>query len=498
MRGDFSYCRPPAVADMKQPPRYCIIFFVLCQLSAAAFFFTTASIGQCAVTFEVTETDGTVHRGNLVQLNTDELALESPRGTSNSTTPTAVPILSIPVSSIEKIRNVRQNPYIPGSKTKTITHQQPNRYAPASGSSEQQLAESLDRNRRHRASSEQQTVPPLPPMVSVIEFAPSLQLSVSAFHVNENTAQFRFLGEGKDHELPLGHITAIRLAVAGLPNILQPPDDWKNLVTKKSFNPTEVQHGDQLVVGSPGNFDVYSGILNGITSDTVSFSLPIDGGGNHETLSIQRKKVFGIVLQRAAAQNTNMATSAVLSLWNGSKIPVNLLEWQDGKIRWTSPVNLCGTVPLPQIAAVEFQKRNVSLLTELPLVAIKTSGDFSVLDNFQRTRSVQAGTVIMDGIVYPQSVSIPAGMELEYRLPPNVTGFRAVLGIADRYRPLSAAEVQITADDSILVTLTLCGDAKAVKVQRDLPKNAQALKIAVSPAKDYDTPAVVTVSGELL
>ncbi|MDR3183141.1 MAG: NPCBM/NEW2 domain-containing protein [Planctomycetaceae bacterium] len=450
---------------------YCILFFIVCQLSAAECF--------AAGVFEITDTDGSVHQGQLVTVNQNETVWRYLHGGKT---------VSLPTASVAEIRNVRQNPYLAGTGTKTPTAHIPNRYVPQQGTNERHLADSLDRNRQQTLLADKEKLPPLPSdfrrqSVAVIDLTDSSQIPVLSFRVNGTRAVFRLFGESKDSELPLEHIAAIRLAVTGLQNVSQLPDDWQQLLSGSA-------NGDQLVVGTPGTFDVYYGILKDITDETISFAT--DG----ETLPVPRKKVFGIILHRTKNEQPpqdKKPSPAALSFWNGTRLAVNSLELRDGKIHWKANAGLTGITPLYTVEALTFKQTNIVPLWEQTAV-LKLPNVFNVFDEVRRKQIPQPQIGCLDGIFYPQCLLIPAPAELEYMLPANASEFRSLIGIDDRYRPYSAAELQITADTQILGTWTLRGDRESFQVKFDLPKDAKVLRLKVSALANFDIPSVITIT----
>lgn len=407
---------------------------------------------------------------------------------------------SMPTAALIQIRSTSRNPYLAGSNAKSSGNADSKRYIPQQGTNERYLADSLDKNRQQALQSGKKKMLPLPKNVTIIELDDFSRLTISAFRVSGTTAVFRLAGASSDCELPLECIVSARFGVAGVNEILHPHADWSRLI--EQGKDVSAQNGDRMIIGAPGAFDVYHGILKDITAETVSFET------EGETLPIPLKKVFGILLYRTGSgqqdlqkrQNSqNGDTSAELFFWNGTHIAVRQFavkpfEGGDGKIHWTANAGFSGITPLDEIEAVKFKQANVFSLLELQPAVIQSPNVFSVFDEVRRKQITQPGPVVIDGVFYPQGFLIPAPAELEYKLPPNVTVFRSVFGVEDRYRPFAAAELQITADSQILGTWTLRGDKKSVRVKLHLPKEAKVLRMRVSGLKDFDVPAIIVVT----
>jgi hypothetical protein len=110
--------------------------------------------------------------------------------------------------------------------------------------------------------------------------------------------------------IPLEQIYSVRFAVKSFAEIVEPSAEW-NKYTKESGT-----SGDRLVISKNESFDIYSGIVSEVTSDSVIFTI------DNEKLPIKRSRIFGMILH--SPNRDEIKRKAVyngqITLWTGTQL----------------------------------------------------------------------------------------------------------------------------------------------------------------------------------
>ena len=400
---------------------------------------------------------------------------------------------TLPLEKLVKIRNMGSNPYgkIPASVFPNLLHQMPPTPASAKtagrGANVRRVAASLEKEMRANEQSFRKT---FPKNVIVLELVDGSQLTVSSFTAAKDQCVCRLLDQPNDLTFPLKTLSAVRFAVRSLAEVVNPPADWLRLAVPNT-------EGDRIVVGNPDAFDVYTGILQDITAETVSFVV------EDEVLPVPLRKVFGLVFHG----NSPVASEpplGTLTLWTGTRGMISDTQLSANELSWQTSTGLSVTSPLEGVEEMDFGEKGIAYLTDFAFVrsefSLPIESDIQQLPFLQtffenRTKSSSRET-ILDGIGYGQSVTLRGKTSLDYSLPKPFASLKAVIGIEDQFRPNASATLRILANSQMLGTWELRGDSASERIQVNLPQNCRTITLIVEPQSGL--PAVLTIADPKL
>ena len=427
--------------------------------------------------FEITDNEDNRLFGTIVSLNRTQIVVNVQETTR-----------TIPIEKLVKIRNIAQNPYESGSTTNANASIQPTL---GRNANERRLATNIISRLQSNDPGLQKT---FPGSAVALELKDSTQLTASAFTIANNQGVCRLLEQENDLSLPLSDISAVRLAVRSLSDVLNPSADWLRLAVPNT-------DGDRLIVGNPGAFDVYTGILGDVSAETVSFT--VDG----EVLPIPRRRVFGLVLHGKTTFIPNEQPLAALMLWTGTRGMVSDFQLSESELTWQTTTGLTLTVPLDAVSEINFNESGIADLVDfeqmrseftLPFASAVQPEQLRMLQTFFESRAHTVREVILDGVAYERGMTLLGESSLEYRLPKPFSELRAVIGIEDQFRPHASASLQIFADSQILGTWELRGDAAAQRIVLNLPQQCRLIRIVVKSFPSLGGSTVLTIGNARL
>jgi hypothetical protein len=400
----------------------------------------------------------------------------------------------IPLEKVVKIRNLAPSPY---EGTPTMPPPEP---APAVRSrrntDEQRFAKFLEEIKK---SSQQAAKKTFPDSVASLELKDGSRWTASSFTVTKNQGTCRLLDQQNDLSLPLESINAVRFFVRNLLDVSNPPADWLRLAVPRVS-------GDQLIVGNPGSFDVYEGILHDINADTIFFS--VDG----EVLPVPRRKVFGFVLhgESPAKESETTARSsplAILTLWTGTRSPISDIQMNGNELTWQTTAGLTVAVPISMVQEIDFGEKGVACLFDFERVRNEFSLPFDsdipleplkLLQTFYERRTQASREIILDGIAYNRGITLHGKTVLEYHLSKPFAALKGIIGIEDQFRPHASATLQILANSQVLGTWELRGDGASQRIHLNLPQNCRLITIIAEPSPQTHVPAVLSIADPKL
>jgi len=401
---------------------------------------------------------------------------------------------TIPLEKLVKIRNVLPNPYggIPAPATGSQNLRQRVPSAPARrGTNEQRVIASLVKEMQANEQAARKT---FPQSVITLELNDGSRLTATAFTAQKDQGVFRLVDHPNDFSLPLKTLSAVRFSVRSLSEVVNPPADWQRLAVPNTA-------GDRLVVGTPDSFDVYTGILHEVSTETVSFA--VDG----EVLPVPRRKVFGLVFHHEPAA-IDEPPFGTLTLWTGTKGMISAIRLNENELSWQTPTGLTATCPLGMVDEIDFAEKGIASLLDCELVRSDFSLPFAsdikppqlnFLQTFYESRTTNSfPETTLDGVVYGRSITLRGKTSLEYLLPRPFIALKAVVGIEDQFRPHVSATFQIVANSQVLGTWELRGDSPSERIQVNLPQNCRTITFIVEPTPHTGLPAVLTIADPKL
>ena len=453
---------------------FCLILFAICTLTSAA-----------ETYFEIIDDEENNIFGTVTALDTTQIVVDV-QGMSQT----------IPLAKLVKIRNVASNPY-DGASSVTAGLQMPitasNSGTPpaARGANDRRLAIILATSRQ---ANEQAVKRTFPGSVVALELKDGSKLTASSFTAAKSQGTCRLLDQPDDVSLPLTDISAIRLTARSLLEVANPPADWLRLAVPNA-------EGDRLVVGNPGTFDVYTGILGDINAETISFT--VDG----DVLPIPRRKVFGIVLHGGSASPPRVPPLATVTLWSGTQGMVSDIRLNENELTWKTTTGLTVAVPFDMVCEIDFGEKGIAYLTDFDRVRSAFSLPFEsdikpeplkLLQTFYEGQTKRTREMILDGVVYERGITLQGRTSLEYRLPKPFAVLKAVVGIEDQFRPYASASLQILADSQVLGTWDLRGDSASQRLNLNLPQNCRLITIISEPLPHSDVSTILTIADPKL
>ena len=429
--------------------------------------------------FEVLDNEGNSVFGTIAELDRTQITIDVQGD-----------VQTIPLEKLVKIRNLAPSPY---EVVSTGNQNQPPQHSvrsslTARSANERKLAEFLARIQR---TSEQTVKKNFPASVIALELKDGSRLTATSFTIAKGQGICRLVDQQSGNlTIPLEHLSAARLIVRSLPEVLKPPADWQRLAVPNA-------DGDRLVVGNPGAFDVYAGILGDVNNETVSFD--VDG----EVLPIPRRRVFGLVFHGDTVPVTYAAPFATLTLWTGTQGMIADIGLKANELMWQTTTGLSMTVPLDTVSEIDFGEQGVASLFDfervrnefsLPIASEVRAEQLKLLQTFFESRTKASREIVLDGVAYEQGITLQGKASLEYRLPRPFASLKAVIGIEDQFRPHASSILQILADSQVLGTWELRGDVAAQQIHLNLPLNCRQITIIAEPVPQSEVPTVLTIA----
>ena len=393
---------------------------------------------------------------------------------------------TIPLEKVVKVRNLAPSPY---EGTPTVSHAPQPAQAVRSrrNANEQKFSKLFEEIQK---SNEQAVKKTFPSNAISLEFKDGSRWTVSSLTVANNQCTCQLLEQPNDVSVPLNHLSALRFTVRNLLDVVNPPADWLRLAVPNA-------EGDRLIVGNPGSFDVYSGILQDINAETIFFSV------DSEVLPVPRRRVFGLVLHGESASPASVAPLATLTLWTGTRGMVSDIRLHGNELTWQTTTGLTVTTPLNMVDEIDFGERGVVSLFDfervrnefsLPFDSDITLEQSKLLQTFYESRTKVFREIVLDGVAYDRGVTLYGKTSLEYHLSKPFAVLSAVIGIEDQFRPFTAATLQIVADSQILGTWELRGDGASQRIHLNLPQHCRLISIVTEPLPQLSVPAVLTIA----
>ena len=405
--------------------------------------FVFCSYNEAAETyFEVVDNEGKVLIGTIAGLNRTQIIIDV-QGASQT----------IPLEKLVTIRNTAPNPYPQESSASAAS----------------------------------------------LELKDGTRLTAASFTATKDQCICRLWEQPDELHIPLDAVAAVRFNLRKPADALTPPEDWQRLAKLNA-------DGDKLIVGNPGSFDVYNGILQEVSESVIFFA--VDG----EILPVPKQKVFGLVFHgENVGENTGRTAEippdlpqATLTLWTGTQAMFSDIHLVDERLTWHTATGLTMSAPLMLMWEIVFSEKGTAYLTDFE----RTRSEFSIsfvpeitpsletfIQTFYESRSkASSGEYIVDGIAYRRAVTLRGETSLEYRLPRQFTSFKALVGIEDQYRPYVGGTLQIYADSQLLGFWEVRGDSAAQRIQLTIPPHCRTLVFRSVPASLPGTAAVLTIA----
>ena len=277
-------------------------------------------------------------------------------------------------------------------------------------------------------------------------------------------------------KLPTKSLASIRF-VPPSPKI---DEQWNEIVAASHST-------DILVVNKGDSLDFLEGVLGKVTDATVQFTL--DG----DELAVKRNKVAGLIYFRAASTET-METVCQVRGRDGLLLMASDVTLRDDALHVTTASGMQIDVPWNEVRHVDFSQGKLVYLSDLEPETQQWTPYFEAQQlpastvNYYMPRRDQAfdgEPLRLAGQTYTRGMAIRSRTELVYRLPGNYRRFVALAGIDDRMRPQGHVQLQVYADDRLLLDREIAGNEEPLPIDLDLT-GATRLRLVVDFGQDLD------------
>jgi hypothetical protein len=304
------------------------------------------------------------------------------------------------------------------------------------------------------------------PAEVTVELTDGSVIAARQYVARDNKAVITLL-DGVQLDAPLNAIQSVRLARSPALD-----DEWARLTAAAA-------DADVLVIRNGDSLDLHKGVVHEVAEDKVGFEL--DG----EVLPVKRAKVYGFVYRHGAAEAPPPPVCRLFEL-SGSQWSVSTLLLS-GKLRLTTPSGVEVSLPLADLARIDFSGGKIIYLSDLKPEAFEWTPYFSsqrTPDSLKRfyaprfDRGFDSPTMTLGGAQYEKGLALHCRTEIVYRLPAGFRRFQATAGIDDAMRPAGNARLIIRGDDRQLEEIKLSGGEQPRNVDIDV-SNVRRLTVLV-------------------
>jgi hypothetical protein len=312
--------------------------------------------------------------------------------------------------------------------------------------------------------------PPEPSNGPRIALHDGSRLTLTSFSVANDQARCE-TSFGK-FSLPVARLSHVRFGIS----TTKLDEAWSALLKRDSKD-------DLLVVKKEDVLDFLAGTA-GDVGDKIGFLL--DG----DEVPVARDKAYGIIYHRRGTGLSRPVCEVRLS--GGDVLAVTRFAWDgaDLKVRLATGADL--TVPVMQLAALDFSAGKLQYLSQLEPRDVKYVPFFEIVWEYRRDRSLDGTPLSVGGKTYARGLALHSKTTLRYRIAGEYSRFQAVAGIDDTVAPLARSRVSADGKpderySSAYVRLVISGDGKplfdSIVKGTDAPRH---LDLDVSNVRDFE------------
>lgn len=314
------------------------------------------------------------------------------------------------------------------------------------------------------------------PAISV-ELVDNSVLNAVDYKVADQKAQIT-LAAGEVVELPTRSIRWVRFAGAVGDDKLN--QQWTDVIGGEHA-------GDVLVVRKGEVLDHMEGVLGNISAETCQFELDKD------VIPVKRAKVAGLIYFHNKAAELKAAVGIAVSD-DGTRLSLAKVDLADGKLQVVTPTGLSRTIPLDNVARLDFSSGKIAYLSDLDAESAKHTPYFGAADlpasiagyfHYRRDAGFEHEPLRIDGRVFRKGIAVHSRSTLVYKLPAQFRLFKATLGIDDNVREAGNAHVEVRGDDKVLWQGDVHGSDPPQELELELA-GARRLTVFVDYGSDLD------------
>jgi hypothetical protein len=219
--------------------------------------------------------------------------------------------------------------------------------------------------------------------------------------------------------------------------------------------------------------------LDGTVLEVTAGSVKFEFGGDQ--LDVKRERIDGIVyfhpVQRQLPAPICRVTDASRSLWTAKSI-----ELEEGRLQFVTTAGVSASLPLDQVAQLDFSSGNVAFLGELEAESTLQDGSFqprNMTATFKLLKSprwIAGGSqrpfggegLNIGGKKFTRGMALSSRTRLSYRIPEGMTRFRALAGLDDAAGPAADLTLVILADNREVYRQSFAASGERQPVPIDL------------------------------
>jgi NPCBM/NEW2 domain-containing protein len=226
------------------------------------------------------------------------------------------------------------------------------------------------------------------------------------------------------------------------------------LVIRRTNTRTVEESGQEPRQVTETALDELDGTVLEVTPTSVKFEFSGD------QLDVKREKIDGIVyfhpVQRQLPAAVARVVDAGRSVWSAKSI-----ELKDDRLHVVSTAGVPVTLPLAQVAQIDFSSGNVAFLGDMEAESSLEDGSFqprnmtATFKQLKTPRWITGGSqrpfggdsLSIGGKKYSRGMSLSSRTRLAYRVPEGMRWFRAMAGLDDSAGPAANLTLVILADN---------------------------------------------------
>lgn len=266
------------------------------------------------------------------------------------------------------------------------------------------------------------------------------------------------------------------------------------LVIRKTSTRTIEQPGQEPRAVTETALDELDGTVLSVAHETAKFEFA------GESLDVKREKIEGIVYFHPVKRELPAAVCRVLDA-DGSTWTARSIELSSDRLKLVSTAGVSASLPLAQLAQIDFSSGNVKFLGELEAEASLGSVSFqprnmtATFKQLREPRWVSEGrdrpfgseSLSIGGKTFSRGMVLSSRSRLAYAIPEGMRWFRAEAGLDDAAGPAANLTLILLADTREVYRHTFSADQprEVQPIELDLA-SATRLTIAIEDGSGLD------------
>ena len=287
-----------------------------------------------------------------------------------------------------------------------------------------------------------------------LELLDGSQLVGQSYQAAEGRAQLELLGGGTV-QMPTRSIRWIRFAeqegelAQQWQEIIKGTPESDLLVIRKTSTRTIEQPGQEPRSVTESALDELDGIVLEVGPMMAKFEY------SGEVIDVKREKIEGIVYFHPVKRELPAAACRVVDA-AGSSLSVRSFELAGDRLQMVSPAGVSLSLPLSQVLQIDFSSGNVKYLSDLTEEAALGEASFqprNMTATFKQLKAPRKNhpfggeALSVGGKKITRGLALSGRTRLSYRVPEEMTQFRAEAGLDDLAGPAAHLTLVILVDN---------------------------------------------------